>query len=191
MDVYRQIADKAAFIAQAFPEDAAKFRADDRELNELRNLLPNLDRSAVQHSRKCWENICDELRGEVGNLASLVFLHLSNVAPSVPLIVRVVPHWHRDPAFDWVELVRQLRVVEAAAIQKLTPTPVQVDAVTVACDAWLIAQWEKGTLISKLLNSTRVKKLQIETEGGLRHRVTAAYRRAGKVKPPRPQRRRA
>jgi hypothetical protein len=69
-----------------------------------------------------------------------------------------------------------------------------VDAATAACDKWLIQHWEKGTTLAKIRGQFQRKSpnwCPPATESGVRHRIDAAYRRAGKTRPKRPQGRRA
>lgn len=119
---------------------------------------------------------------------------------------RIIKHWPFQPV-DLYELEIGLKL-EAAHLATIPPVTPQVDcdpnkpsipkpmvdSATKACDAWLIKQWDMGKTLQQILTAFSGKPATWNPplgESGVRYRRDAAYKRAGKDRPKRPQGRRS
>lgn len=87
---------------------------------------------------------------------------------------------------DWKQRARNF----AAVCEFLAELACNPATPTEQCDKWLIDEWERGVLTIKELRSALYDKPQdwqgdVSTDEGMRSRIAAAYRRAGKEQPKR------
>jgi hypothetical protein len=124
--------------------------------------------------------------------------------PSNSQLDKVQGEIDRLKSFGFYSVLYDVALASVYAIRVLTSPPIPdsresgttngkatvAKSITEACDAWIMDQWEKGATLEQIRIRLRKKPRSWgapDTVSGVRHRRDAAYKRADKEAPKRPQ----